>query len=155
MTPKNRLARLRYDTLLKLLSTGEGVWNASRRFFLRWDLSPSQFNTLNLLHEAPAGLTQIELSRALITHRSNITGLVDRLEKRGLVKRHPVPGDRRAHQVELTAAGERLLEEILPEYYQRANDALDGLNRDDLRGLDRALDQIINNTDRVVAGLED
>jgi len=113
----------RYQTLLQLLRATEAVWSASRIFFSRWNLSPSQFNVLNLLH-CHSGLNQIELSRHLITHRSNVTGLVDRLEKRGLVARKPVPTDRRAHHVTLTSNGQRLLEAILPEYRQRTEEAL-------------------------------
>ena len=65
----------RYRALLQLLRTAETLWNASRLFFVRWDLSPSQFNVLNLLYDQPDGCTQIGLSRSLIMHRSNVTGL--------------------------------------------------------------------------------
>ena len=44
-----------YRVLMELLRTADTVWNASRVFFERWDLSPSQFNVLNLLHLNPAG----------------------------------------------------------------------------------------------------
>jgi len=110
----------RYQALLQLLQTSERVWNGSRLFFARWDLGPSQFNLLNLLYGEAQGRTQIELSRLLITHRSNVTGLIDRLEARGLLERQPSPGDRRAYRVMLTAAGEKLMREILPEYYRAA-----------------------------------
>src|ERR1035438_1816121 len=70
-----------YQALMELLRTADTLWNASRVFFERWDLSPSQFNVLNLLHLNPEGLSQTDLSRQLIMHRSNLTGLVDRLEK--------------------------------------------------------------------------
>ncbi len=109
-----------YRALMELLRTADTVWNASRVFFERWDLSPSQFNVLNLLRLNPRGLSQTDLSRELIMHRSNVTGLVDRLEKRGLVARREVAEDRRAYSVGLTAAGSRLLGEILPRYYQDA-----------------------------------
>jgi DNA-binding MarR family transcriptional regulator len=112
----------RYHALLQLLRTAEALWNTSRVFFDRWNLSPSQFNILNLLREFPTGMTQTELSRQLITHRSNVTGLVDRLEKRGLVRRRDTADDRRAYQVVLTRDGRRLLEEILPQYYRAAED---------------------------------
>ena len=65
-------------------------------------------------------MTQIELSRLLIMHRSNVTGLVDRLEKRGLIQRKDDPNDRRAHLVVLTTAGRKLLGQILPQYYAAA-----------------------------------
>ena len=110
----------RYRALLQLLRTAETLWNASRLFFVRWALSPSQFNVLNLLYDKPDGCTQIELSRSLIMHRSNVTGLVNRLEARGLVQRRDSANDRRAYRVVLTVTGRKLLQEILPHYYAAA-----------------------------------
>ena len=120
MRPKVDEDHLGYRALMELLRTADTVWNASRVFFDRWDLSPSQFNVLNLLRLTPAGLSQTDLSRQLIMHRSNLTGLVDRLEKRGLVARREVAADRRAYSVVLTATGARLLRDVLPQYYQDA-----------------------------------
>ena len=110
----------RYPALLQLLRTAENLWNSSRVFFGRWDLSPSQFNVLNLLREEPGGLSQTEISRLLIMHRSNATGLIDRLEERGLLQRRATPGDRRAYRVVLTPAARQLLARILPGYYRLA-----------------------------------
>jgi DNA-binding MarR family transcriptional regulator len=117
----------RYPALLQLLRTAENLWNSSRVFFGRWDLSPSQFNVLNLLREEPGGLSQIEISRQLIMHRSNATGLIDRLEDRGLLERRATPGDRRAYRVVLTAAARQLLARILPGYYRLAEQVWDDL----------------------------
>lgn len=117
-----------YGALLQLLRTSETIWNVSRQFFARWDISPSQFNVLNVLRDHPEGTTQVELSRVLIMHRSNVTGLVDRLEERGLVARKDNPEDRRAHRVVLTAAGRRLLAEILPVYFQAAESVWTGFS---------------------------
>jgi DNA-binding MarR family transcriptional regulator len=117
----------RYPALLQLLRTAENLWNSSRLFFDRWDLSPSQFNVLNLLGGEPAGLSQVEISRQLIMHRSNATGLIDRLEQRGLLQRRATPGDRRAYQVVLTPAARQLLDQILPDYYRLAEQAWDNL----------------------------
>jgi DNA-binding MarR family transcriptional regulator len=110
----------KYLALLDLLRTSETIWNASRIFFARWDLSPSQFNVLNLLRDRPDGAIQTELSRELIMHRSNVTGLVDRLEVRGLVRRLDSAQDRRVFHVVLTGSGRKLLEQIEPHYYEAA-----------------------------------
>jgi DNA-binding MarR family transcriptional regulator len=110
----------RYAALIQLLRTAEELWNASRVFFARWELSPSQFNLLNILTDFPDGCTQSDLSRELIMHRSNVTGLVDRLEQRGLVARRESSEDRRAWRVVLTSAGRKLLAEIYPLYYAAA-----------------------------------
>lgn len=117
----------RYGPLLELLRTADNLWNVSRQLFDRWDLSPSQFNILNLLRGSAEGLTQVELSRALIMHRSNVTGLIDRLEKRKLVARQANPNDRRAWRVRLTAAGEQLIGKILPEYHRLAEEVWGGI----------------------------
>lgn len=112
----------RYDALLQLLRTADMIWNASHALFDRWDVSPSQFNVLNLLHLTPEGLSQSELGRLLVMHRSNVTGLVDRLEQRGLVARRDVAGDRRAYRVVLTPPGRKVVLEILPHYYAAATE---------------------------------
>lgn len=129
----------RHDALLDLLRTAETVWNASRVLFGRWDLSPSQFNLVNLLRHHPAGLTQSELSRELIMHRSNVTGLVDRLERRGLVERQDSATDRRAWRVVITAAGQRVINEILPDYYRATELVWRGVPAGRVRELQRVL----------------
>jgi len=108
------------------LRTADTLWNSSRLFFARWELSPSQFNVLNLVSGEPDGMSQIELGRRLIMHRSNVTGLVDRLEHRGLVRRKDADRDRRAYRIVLTPAGARLVREIVPEYYRLAEEVWDG-----------------------------
>lgn len=128
MSDELKIPGLRYLALLQLLRTAESLWNASRVFFAQWELSPSQFNVLNLLHQKTTGSTQIDLSRDLIMHRSNVTGLVDRLEKRGLVKRTDDSTDRRAYRVVLTPEGNRLLAEILPHYYAAAEEVWNDLS---------------------------
>lgn len=141
----------RYQALLQLLRTADTVWNASRLFFERWELGPSQFNVLNLLYETPGGLSQTELSRQLIMHRSNVTGLVDRLEKRGLVRRQEVAADRRAYRVLLTRAGTELLREILPRYYDGAERVWSGLSDRRASQLAEDLRQVAQNAERVAA----
>ena len=123
MRAKHGEADPRYRAMMELLRTADTVWDASRIFFDRWDLSPSQFNVLNLLRLNPDGLSQTDLSRQLIMHRSNVTGLVDRLEQRGWVQRKDVAADRRAYSVSLTTSGAALLREILPLYYRAATEA--------------------------------
>ena len=142
-----------YRALMELLRAADTVWDASRIFFERWDLSPRQFNVLNLLRLNPDGLSQTDLSRQLIMHRSNLTGLVDRLEKRGLVARREVAADRRAYSVVLTAAGTRLLREILPRYYEEATRVWDRLPARRATELIADLQQVTRNVKQIAANL--
>jgi len=144
-------ANLRYQALIELLRTAETVWEGSRVFFGRWDLSPSQFNVLNLLRLNPDGLSQTDLSRQLIMHRSNLTGLVDRLEQRGLLKRKDVAADRRAYRVVLTASGSALLREILPRYYRGADELWAHLPAKRAAALLDDLRQVARNAQRVAS----
>jgi DNA-binding MarR family transcriptional regulator len=135
----------RYQALLQLLRAADGIWNASRVFFQEWDLSPSQFNVLNLLESTPGGLSQSDLGRQLITHRSNVTGLVDRLEKRGLVQRKEVATDRRAYRVVITRKGCALLHKIFPLYYEKADHVWGSVSSGQISELLTALDQVARN----------
>lgn len=138
----------RYEPLLQLLRTSEVVWNASRIFFAQWDISASQFNVLNLLEACPEGMTQIELSRALIMHRSNATGLIDRLEERGLVKRRPQADDKRAYRVTLTAAGQKLVRTIQPHYFEAAEEVWGKIPAAQAKELAAALTEVADNATR-------
>jgi DNA-binding MarR family transcriptional regulator len=142
-----------YRALMELLRTADTLWSASRVFFEQWDLSPSQFNVLNLLRFNRAGLSQTDLSRQLIMHRSNLTGLVDRLEERGLVARREVAADRRAYSVVLTAAGARLLRDLLPRYHKEAARVWDRLPARRATELIADLQQVARNAQHIVAKL--
>jgi len=153
MTPNLDDTSPRYRAVLQLLRTADTLWNASRVFFERWDLGPSQFNVLNLLYLNPEGLSQSDLSRYLIMHRSNLTGLVDRLEKRRWVARQDVAEDRRAYRVTLTAAGLKMIQEILPGYYESTDRVLRHLSAKRARQLMDDLVRAAENVERIAAEL--
>ncbi|MGV9667816.1 MarR family winged helix-turn-helix transcriptional regulator [Nocardia niigatensis] len=71
-------------------------------------VKPAHHGTLRIL-EANDGQSQQQLCEALGIHRNVMVGLVDDLEKRGLVERRRHPADRRAHAVHLLPAGRELL----------------------------------------------
>ena len=73
------------------------------------DLTPQQAQLLCTLIEGPVGMS--ELGRLLHLEKSSLTGLVDRVERRGLVLRTRDSSDRRASQVGLTGQGARLAAE--------------------------------------------
>lgn len=71
------------------------------------ELSPAQCHVLNLI-EPERPLPMGQLAETLACDKSNVTGLVDRLESRGLVRRRPSEGDRRVKVLVLTPTGARL-----------------------------------------------
>ena len=153
MAPLSNVPGPRYHATLQLLRTADTVWNNSRQFFARWDLSPSQFNVMNLLVALPQGLSQVELSRELIMHRSNVTGLIDRLEARGCVQRQEVPGDRRAYRVVLTPLGTQLMDQILPDFYRAAEELWAGMPVKRVQDLAQQLMEVCAQANRLSAEL--
>jgi DNA-binding MarR family transcriptional regulator len=77
-----------------------------------FDLSPAQCHVLHLI-EPGRPVPMGRLADTLACDASNVTGLVDRLESRGLVRRQPSSADRRLKVLELTPAGVRLREVVL------------------------------------------
>ena len=77
-----------------------------------FELSPAQCHVLHLI-EPGRPLPMGRLAETLSCDASNVTGLVDRLETRGLIRRQPSAGDRRVKVLQLTPAGSRLRTQLL------------------------------------------
>ena len=85
----------------------------------RQHVTAAQFNALLVLRAAGAGgLLMGEIGQRLVVTKSNVTGLVDRLERQGLVARGE-HRDRRATVVRLTPAGVRLLNRTVPRHAEQ------------------------------------
>ena len=91
------------------------------------NLTGARFTLLLTLYFARDNLlAQNEISRELSVSRTNITNLIDGLERDGLVERVPNPADRRVSYARLTETGKRACLEVLPEMTQFLLDLLDG-----------------------------
>ena len=88
------------------------VTNKQRLFAMaqEFDLAPQQMIALRMLGVAPRKMS--ELAQFMFCDNSNITGIVDRLEQRELVRRESAEGDRRVKLIVLTDEGERMRIEI-------------------------------------------
>ena len=75
-----------------------------------------QFDVLAQLYRREEGMTPGELTRELLVTAGNVTGIVDRLARLGLAERRPVPQDRRAVRVRLTARGRQVMRRIIPRH---------------------------------------
>lgn len=100
------------------LPAGPGPWPLLVRLFFaqranlpplaaELRLSPAQCHVLHLI-EPQRPVPMGELAETLSCHASNVTGLVDGLESRGLLRRRPSPADRRVKVLVLTPTGSRL-----------------------------------------------
>jgi DNA-binding MarR family transcriptional regulator len=91
------------------------LFHDHRRRFMsiahEFDLAPQQIAALKALGER-GSIPMSELAGALFCDTSNVTGIVDRLEQRGLVVRRSAPHDRRVKLLELTDVGAELGREV-------------------------------------------
>ena len=73
------------------------------------DISPTQYNVLRILRGSPDGLPCGEIGSRMITRDPDVTRLLDRMEKRGLISRFRDTKDRRTVIGKITAEGLKLL----------------------------------------------
>jgi DNA-binding MarR family transcriptional regulator len=105
------LPRVDSARLMELLSVSLGAYYGDFTIAAASEnLTASQGKTLNVLRRRPASMST--LATTLTCDASNMTGIVDRLEKRGLVRREPSASDRRVKNVVLTTEGERVIDVI-------------------------------------------
>lgn len=104
----------------------------------RLGLTLPQFDILVTLGNA-GGLTPKILGERTLITKGTLTGIIDRLEKKKLIKRSPSVADRRSQVVMLTRQGENVFQKIFPEHLQYIQRAFAGFEDTDYRRIETAL----------------
>lgn len=109
-------------------------------YFHKHGLSGAQWGVLRTLQRAETeagldGLSPGELGRRMIVKPPSMTGVVDRLEKQGLVERVANPADLRSKEVRLTAEGRALVERIVATHAGQRERVLGCFNGEERRTL--------------------
>lgn len=89
------------------------------------------------LRRAPGPHTPGTLAAALLVSTGTMTGRLDRLEQRTLIRRVPHPTDRRALEIELTPAGRRLVDQVIGEHLAREHEWLSAITDEERKQLAR------------------
>jgi DNA-binding MarR family transcriptional regulator len=126
----------------ELIRTFGAAERVMQPYFARFGISGAQWGVLRNLHRAEEeGLPDMrltELSERLLVRPPSMVGVVDRLERAGLVFRDGSPTDLRAKRIGLTPSGRRLVRRILAVHEEQMDTVLAGLNKseqDELRRL--------------------
>jgi len=107
------------------------------------DLTPVQYNVLRILRGAGEdGQTCSGIAQRLITHDPDVTRLIDRMERRGLVRRGRDANDRRVVRVHITEAGLRLVDTLDEPIRQFHRTRYRGLTMAQLRDLGALLERM-------------
>ncbi len=133
---KAKRAALPEETaFLELLRTTDQLTRNLVPILKAEDLSSTQYNVLRILRGAPEGLPCGEIGNRMITRDPDITRLLDRLEKRGLIERWRETKDRRVVQARITSEGLKLLARLDEPVEQGHRHQLGHLGRERLKAL--------------------
>jgi DNA-binding MarR family transcriptional regulator len=125
--------------LLRLTRQVEG--ELRERLRVDFQMTLPRFDVLAALYRARDGMMMSELSRMLMVSNGNVTGIVDRLVKEGLVLRSIRDGDRRASIVRLTEKGATRFEELARVHKKWVDELLDGLGEEETAKLTGLLER--------------
>ena len=133
-----------HEAVLNIALTGTLLTKEGHRILQPFGLTGAQFNVLMLLkyQSVDGRINQTNLGKMLLVNRSNITGLVDRMEKAGLVRRIADPKDRRVNYVEITDVGSEVLTKANKAYIERVDEVMSVLSDSDYDNLCKLMETI-------------
>jgi DNA-binding MarR family transcriptional regulator len=109
----------------------------NRDEFRPYELSTPQYAIL--FHASATGVPLSQICQEMLADNSNLTRMVDRLEARGLVRRAADPTDRRVTLVQLTEAGQELLDELRPRHRALVEQRMSHLSPEQLAAFSAAM----------------
>ncbi|MFG2629786.1 MarR family winged helix-turn-helix transcriptional regulator [Streptomyces sp. NPDC048473] len=116
---------------VRLMAAGARLGQAVEVHFSRFGLSAGRYRLLADLEDADGEKSPSRLAASLGVSRATVTGLLDGLERDGLVLRRPSAEDGRSAVVVLTARGARKMRELAPEHFNRLQAMVDTLSTEE------------------------
>jgi len=134
---------IRHEAVISIYHTASKLKHRADAIFNEFELTDVQYNLLALiLEQSENGLSQKELSEMMLVNRANITTLIDRMEKKGLVKRCEILGDRRKKLIKATKKGGKTYIDSDKKYVNGIKELTSNLNNDELNNLINLLGKI-------------
>ncbi len=128
------------DVFVNLMRTADFLARRVAQVLAGAGISPTQYNVLRILRGAPDGLGCSEIARRMITRDPDMTRLLDRLERRGLIERRREAHDRRQVTSRIRPAGRGLLDKLDAPIAAAHRAQLGHLGRARLEALTRLLE---------------
>ena len=136
-----------HEALSGILRAGTVLKNATRQFFRNRSTTEVQFNVLMLIKYADHPVTQKELSEWLLVDKSNLTGLVDRMESAGHLKRVKTAKDRRSYHLQLTEEADHILEKLEQPFRELLNSMMGEFSIEELLLITKLMDKLQHSLD--------
>ncbi len=138
------------EAFLTLLRVGSDTLAAFEKYLASHKISQGSFTVLMLLNRNPAvGLNPSDLAAKSGVTRATMTGLLDGLERKKLIRRESAQADRRTILIRLNDKGAELLEGMLHDYYRRVALLMSDVSEDDKRRLSETLIKVSRNIEHV------
>jgi DNA-binding MarR family transcriptional regulator len=123
---------MNYLTLIKELATTYQTFEAySTDHVKKMGLTMTQFDILATLGNQPP-MTCKELGEKTLILKGTMTGVLERMEAKGLIIKIPNEEDGRSYKIGLTKTGEKLFQKAFPEHVEYLGKAFAKLNKEDL-----------------------
>jgi len=130
------------ETWLQMIRTFWTLQSKVEESLRTHDLTLAQFDLLAMLVGLGDNMNQQELANQLAVTKGNMVGLVNRLSRRGFVKRVPARSGRRANLIRITDAGWNLVTAALPDHLRFVKAMMEPLSAKKLRELRLLLQQL-------------
>jgi uncharacterized lipoprotein YddW (UPF0748 family)/DNA-binding MarR family transcriptional regulator len=129
--------------ILNILYTNNWLSEKITIIFDEWDVTPRQFNILRILRGEGKPLSTLQIRQRMLDKMSDTSRIVDRLVKKGMVRKTPNAEDRRLVDVVITPRGRKLLEKIDP-IENEMDKMLSHLTQEEASTLNGLLDKLRN-----------
>ncbi len=139
------------EASLNIARTADRFGICFSRLFREYGLTPSQYNVLRILRGEGKPLPILEVADRMLAAVPGITGLIDRLERLGLIARERSTEDRRVVYVTITEAGLELLGKLDEPVAALHKRLIGHLSPDELRELSRLLEKARQSLDQTDA----
>lgn len=132
------------EILIKIRKIVRSVDIESKKIQKEYGVSIPQVLCLNFLNESPNyQATQGEIRKFLNLNSSTVSGIINRLEKKGLLARLPKSGDKRVVNIALTSAGENLLGTIPSLLHEQLSEKLQKLEDKEIKKVEESLETLV------------
>lgn len=108
----NREQRTAAEAVTTLLRAADEAGRSLESFFSQYGITGQQYNVLRILRGADEPLPTMDVAQRMIQKTPGVTGILDRLERKGLLRRERSAEDRRVWLCSITQQGRALLQEI-------------------------------------------
>jgi len=137
---------MEHECLLNILYAATMLYKASYMYFRKYGITDAQFNVLiQLRYGKQEGLSQVDLVKRLVVNKSDMTGIIDRLEKAGFVGREDHPKDRRINLIKITRKGKDIVSRIEPGYFAGVKKIMSGMSKKDMDTILKKMEKIREN----------